>query len=356
MDLIISACQKGYMENRNQFGLYLSDQDFADKWKEFPSPMLMAREMKSSPRSIQNRRRSVEIRLGIKLDTLINLRDDHNIVQKAHKAERIKKLQELNQSRLEMASKNVRKGMAIDNGRVIIFSDAHFSDYTTSGFKALIKFIEHFKPKAIICNGDAFDGAVLSRFPQINYEKKPSVLDELGYCKTHLDAIEKVRPAGCKLIWSMGNHDMRYESFLVSRASEYAGVDGFSLKDHFPNWDTCWSYWLNEDTVVKHRHKGGRYAGYNNVQASFCNIFTGHTHVLTCSPISTFDQKTYWGVQTGTLADINADSFSYTEDVAKDWRQGFIMASWHNGRLLMPEMIMVCGEDEVEFRGEVLKI
>jgi hypothetical protein len=32
------------------------------------------------------------------------------------------------------------------------------------------------------------------------------------------------------------------------------------------------------------------------------------------------------------------------------------MASWHNGRLLMPEMIMVCGEDQVEFRGEVLKI
>ena len=46
----------------------------------------------------------------------------------------------------------------------------------------------------------------------------------------------------------------------------------------------------------------------------------------------------------------------YTEDVAKDWRQGFIMASWHNGRLLMPEMIMVCGEDEVEFRGEILKV
>jgi hypothetical protein len=61
-------------------------------------------------------------------------------------------------------------------------------------------------------------------------------------------------------------------------------------------------------------------------------------------------------VQTGTLADVNADSFGYTEDVAKDWRQGFIMASWHNGRLLMPEMIMVCGEDQVEFRGEVLKI
>ena len=61
-------------------------------------------------------------------------------------------------------------------------------------------------------------------------------------------------------------------------------------------------------------------------------------------------------MQTGTLADINSESFQYTEDQAKDWRQGFIMASWERGRLLMPEMIMACGEDEVEFRGEILSV
>ncbi len=41
--------------------------EFADKWQEFPSPMLMAKEIKFTPRAIQNRRRSVEIKLGIKL-------------------------------------------------------------------------------------------------------------------------------------------------------------------------------------------------------------------------------------------------------------------------------------------------
>ena len=117
----------------------------------------------------------------------------------------------------------------------------------------------------------------MSRFPKINYDRQPSVLDELNYCKTHLEAIEKVRPAGAKLIWTLGNHDMRYEAALVARAPEFSGVDGFNLKYHFPNWETCWSFWVNDDTLIKHRHKGGRYAGYQNVQASFCNIFTGHT-------------------------------------------------------------------------------
>jgi predicted phosphodiesterase len=276
-------------------------------------------------------------------------------VKEKHEAQR-KEREEKLKERLEATQHSVRRGMEMEKGRVIIFSDAHFTDTTTTAFKALLKFIEHFKPKAIICNGDAFDGAVLSRFPKINYDRQPSVLDELNYCKTHLDAIEKVRPAGCRLIWTLGNHDMRYEAALVARAPEFSGVDGFSLKYHFPNWETCWSFWVNDDTVIKHRHKGGRYAGYQNVQASFCNIFTGHTHVLTCSPISTFDQKTFWGVQTGTLADPNDESFSYTEDNAKDWRSGFIMASWERGQLLMPEMIMAYGEDEVMFRGEILAV
>jgi hypothetical protein len=340
------------MMNRNGAGFYLTDDEFIAKWKENPSPTLMAQATGFSVRAVYNRRRNIEIKHKIKLSTDAALSEEYNNNKKEEKQARLKALKE----RLEATTHSVRRGMDLEKGRVIIFSDAHFTDYTTTGFKALIKFIEHFKPVAVICNGDAFDGAVLSRFPSINYDRKPSVLDELNYCKTHLEAIEAVRPAGCRLIWTMGNHDMRYESFLVSRVPEFSGVDNFSLKDHFPNWETCWSFWINDDTVIKHRHKGGRYAGYNNVQASFCNIFTGHTHVLTLSPISTFDQKTYWGVQTGTLADVNSDAFVYCEDNAKDWRQGFIMASWENGKLLMPEMVLVNDEDSVQFRGEILQL
>jgi len=340
------------MMSRNGKGYYLTDEEFIAKWKEHPSPTAMAKATGNSIRAVQNRRRNVEVKNNITLPTTYDAKAEHNNKLKEQKRIREEALQQ----RLDAVTHSVRRGMELEKGRVIIFSDAHFTDYTTTGFKALIKFIEHFKPVAVICNGDAFDGAVLSRFPKINYDKQPSVLDELNYCKLHLGAIEAVRPSGCRLIWLLGNHDMRYESFLVSRASEFSGVDGFSLKDHFPNWETCWSFWINDDTVVKHRHKGGRYAGYNNVQASFCNIFTGHTHVLTLSPISTFDQKTYWGVQTGTLADVNSDTFIYCEDSSRDWRQGFIMASWENGKLLMPEMVLVNDEDSVQFRGEILQL
>jgi len=105
---------------------------------------------------------------------------------------------------------------------------------------------------------------------------------------------------------------------LASHAAAYEGVEGFHLKDHFPNWEGCWSFWVNSDTVIKHRYKGGRYAGYNNAIAAQTNIITGHTHILACQPITGYE-KTLWGVQTGTLADPNSMAFAdYTEDSPKD--------------------------------------
>ena len=65
----------------------------------------------------------------------------------------------------------------------------------------------------------------------------------------------------------------------------------------------------------------------------------------------------WWGVQTGTLAEPTGMQFAdYTEDAPHDWRSGFVMLSWEKGRMLMPEMIQVCGENEVEFRGEILEV
>jgi len=319
------------------------DQEFIALWNKLGSPTLVAQATGTNPRSASNRRASLEIRYGIKLPTHNSLRDP--------KKEKPKKR--------ELAAHNVRRGIDVDKvKRVIVFSDAHFTDTTTTAFKALLLMINEFKPQVIICNGDAFDGQVLSRFPSINYDQKPNVLQELKACRYHLDEIVKHRPPGCELIWTLGNHDMRYESWLVNKVPEYSGVDGFSLKYHFPEWKTCWSYWIGEDTVVKHRHRGGRTAGYSNLLAAGnTNIITGHTHVLCTSPISNY-QGTYWGVQTGCLADPMSPSFEYCEDGPKDWRSGFVMLSFDQGRMLMPEMIMVTDEQngEFEFRGCINKV
>ena len=318
---------------------YHSDEVFIECWNRLGSPTLVAKELKMGARTASQRKVSIESRHGISMPT-------HN--SQKHKKKKI-----------EETPHNVRRGINIDNGRVLTFSDAHFwPDDETTAFRALLLFIKEFKHslKAIICNGDAFDGGAISRFPRIGWGKKPSVLEELNACKYFLGEIEKIRPPGCELIWTMGNHDSRYETLLAAQAPQFEGIPNFSLRDHFPLWKTCWSYWINEDTVVKHRWKGGWSAGRTNSLNAGVSIITGHTHVLAVQPITDYNGTRY-GVQTGTLAEPNNMQFAdYTEDNPKDWRSGFALLSFHEGRLLMPEIIQVAGDNEIDFRGCITKV
>lgn len=310
----------------------LSDEEFIKLWNEYQSVTKLADISGIDIRAVARRRRRIEFRYGMVLSS----------------KEGINPVRMINQT-----PQNVRRGTDLEDGCIIVFSDAHFMpDEITPAYKFLLECIKEFKPRVVVCNGDAFDGGSISRFPRIGWDKKPSVIEELQACQEMLEGIEKVSK-GAELIWTLGNHDSRFETYLAAQAPQYEGVNGFSLRDHFPLWKGCWSYWVGEHTVIKHRHKGGRNAGYANVQAGMVNIITGHTHVMAVQPITSY-KGTLFGVQTGTLADPNGAQFAdYTEDSPKDWRSGFAVLHFNKGRLLQPELAMVIGEAEVDFRGKI---
>jgi hypothetical protein len=315
-------------------GYHLSDEEWIASWNELKSPEKFSKANKINIRNVYSRRRSIESRLGIKLDTFAVPHPTQ--VKKIHQT-----------------PGHVRRGMEIEKGRVIVFSDAHFwPDETTTAFKALLEMIKEFKPTAIVCNGDALDGANLSRFPRQDWAKIPSVKEELDACQYFLGEIESVAK-GAKLFWPIGNHDQRLEMSIIANLPSFEGVRGTSLKDYFPMWNPCWSFWVNEDTCIKHRWKGGWTGGRNNAVNSGVNMITGHTHVLSAIPFNDYN-GTRWGVQTGTLADPHGQQFSYTEDTPKDWNSGFVMLSFERSKLLQPEIIRVCGEDKIDFRGKII--
>lgn len=315
---------------------FLSDKEFIAEWKKIGSPQKFATIHKMDVRSVYNRRRSIESRLQIELPTF---NDDRVSVEK----------------KIAQTEGHTRRGMDIEKGRVIVFSDAHFwPDITTTAYKALLEVIKEFKPTAIVCNGDAFDGAGISRHPRMDFDKLPSVKEELEACQHYMGGIEAVAK-GAKLFWPLGNHDQRFTANIVNFLPAYEGVPGTSLREYFPLWQPCWSFWINEDTCIKHRWKGGWTGGRSNSLNSGVNMITGHTHALNVIGVTDYN-GTRWGVQTGTLADPHGQQFNYTEDAPKDWMSGFIMLTFDRSKLLQPEMIRVWGEDEVEFRGEIRKV
>jgi hypothetical protein len=249
-----------------------------------------------------------------------------------------------------------RIDMKVSDGVVVVFSDAHyFPGVISTAHRALLKLIEQLKPVAVCANGDVFDGAGISRHPRIGWDSKPGVMDELKAVKARMDEIEAVSK-GAQLIWQLGNHCARFETYLAANAPQFEGVKGFTLKDHFPFWRPCWGLWVNDDVVIKHRMRGGIHATHNNTVNAGVTMVTGHLHSLKVTPFSDY-RGTRFGVDTGTLADPYGPQFSdYTELGPTNWRSGFAVLTFRDGKLMWPELVHVLEEGVAEFRGEFLHV
>jgi len=299
------------------------------------NPQTMSKSIGMSVRNIQNRRDTLETRYEKEMNTntLVDL----------------------------VGTKPDRINLGIENGTVIVFSDAHFwPGIRTTAYNGLIWAIQNLENiKAVINNGDAFDGASISRFPRIGWDSTPTLIEELRACEMALGEIEdeaKRVNHKMKLIWPLGNHCARFENRLAANAPQYEQIKGFSLKDHFPAWQPCWSTWITDKVIVKHRWKGGIHATHNNTLNSGVSMVTGHLHSLKVTPFDDYNGTRY-GVDTGTLADPYGPQFeNYLENSPTNWRSGFAVLTFYKGILLWPEIVKVLDKTHIEFRGKVIKV
>ncbi len=252
-----------------------------------------------------------------------------------------------------------RMRVDMPDGRAIIFSDAHFQpDAVSTANRALVKLIRELKPQMVVCNGDAVDGAGTSRHGMTFGAKQHTPAAELRACQERLDEIADAA-SGAQCIFTLGNHDIRLHTYLATNAPQIIDLPGLDLRELFPRWKFCWSLFVNENTIIKHRYRSGQYAPANNVRGALgMNFVTGHLHSLKVMPLSAYADRTFFGVDTGMLAEPEWESFAYREDSPADWRSGFAVLRWVGGRLLWPEVVHAVGEGEgvVEWRGELVEV
>lgn len=319
-----------------------SEAEFVELWKTHGGAAGVARVLVASERSVNLRRRSIERRLGIKLEATDQRAKNYAHLQTSH-------------------NHAARHLLGIEDGVVIVFSDAHFfPGLRSTAFDGLLWAIREMQPKAVIANGDMFDGASISRHPRIGWDNKPTVIQELKACEGSLGEVEEAAKKArhnVKLVWPLGNHCARFESRLAANVPEFQGVKGFTLKDHFPAWTPCWSCWPTDDVVVKHRYRSGVHATHLNTVNSGKSIVTGHLHSLKVTPFNDYDPYPRFGVDTGTLADPDGPQFvDYLEDNPTGWRSGFAVLTFFRGRLLWPELVHKCADGFVQFRGKVIDV
>jgi len=314
----------------------VKDEEFIELWNAHGSVTKVAEILGINHRWVNHKRRNIEKRQGIQLLAIAKNSPDFNVTLPAN---------------------GVRVNVGLESGVVIVGSDAHYwPGIISTAHRAFVVAVKELNPKMVIMNGDAFDGANISRHPRTGWEARPSVKQELEACRDRICEIEDAA-GNAKLHWTWGNHDIRWNSRLSSQAPEFEGIHGMNLTDHFPRWKFSTSVMINDHTQIKHRNYNGVHAAYNAVVKSGVSTVNGHLHSLKVTPWTDLTGTRY-GVDTGSLADVWGAQFEYTEDGTRNHRSGFVVLTFYEGKLLPPEMLEVIDEEKglVCFRGQVIAV
>jgi len=110
--------------------------------------------------------------------------------------------------------------------KLAVLSDIHVPYHSISALECALDKIYEEKPDAILLNGDTIDFYGLSRF--MKDPRKRSVAHELHALNEFLDVLQQF---GAKIYYKLGNHDERYEHYLMHKAPELLGISEFKFEN-----------------------------------------------------------------------------------------------------------------------------
>lgn len=326
---------------------YVTDEQIIEAWQKLGTAKKVSDALDIDVRQIYFRRRKIEAARGISLASRSTRnRGGPNIIKaRAQDA--------LAAARAEKYERDMAE--TVRNGTLLVASDCHYwPGIVSPAHEAFVRLIKALKPDIVVLNGDILDGARISRHARIMWEKQPSLKDELHAVQDRCAEIE--RAAGrARLVRTIGNHDARFENYWSANTPEGEDMPGMTLLDYLPRWRAGWALHVNTDTdgwtVIRHRPvSGGIHSAYNSTLRAGTHYVHGHLHKLGVTAWGDYRGRRY-GVDTGTLAEINGPQFNYTEAGPHNWASGFAVLTFKDGRLLNPELA-VFENGGVHFRGE----
>ena len=196
--------------------------------------------------------------------------------------------------------------------KIAVLSDIHIPFHSVDALSAGLDFIQAEKPDAILLNGDTIDMYSLSRFQKD--PRKRSVAYELQATRDFLDVLSQF---GAKIYFKIGNHEERYEVYLMRVAPELLGVREFELK-HLLGLDARGIDLIGDKRIIKandlnivHGHEFGQsiFSPVNVSRGLFLrgkvSAMQGHNHSVSEHTESNMngDIVTTWSL--GCLCELN---------------------------------------------------
>ena len=196
--------------------------------------------------------------------------------------------------------------------KLAVLSDIHIPYHSITALGAGLDLIQSENPDAILLNGDTIDFYGLSRF--MKDPRKRSVAHELQATRDFLDILSQF---GAKIYFKIGNHEERYEHYLMRVAPELLGVREFELK-HLLRLDARGIDLISDKRIMKandlnivHGHEFGQsiFSPVNIARGLFLRgkvtAMQGHNHAVSEHTESNMNGEitTTWSL--GCLCELN---------------------------------------------------
>lgn len=169
--------------------------------------------------------------------------------------------------------------------KVAIINDLHIPFHDRKTLNHVIKFLQFYKPRGVILNGDIIDFYSISYF-----EKDPRLRMSLRReLKETYDVLNKlVSKVDADFYYIRGNHEDRLTKYILSKANELAWLPALELyrvlqlpKLGIKYVNSRYAI-LNRDILVSHLDKFSRYGAARLVGRQYpgFHVVHGHTHVV----------------------------------------------------------------------------
>jgi predicted phosphodiesterase len=125
----------------------------------------------------------------------------------------------------ESDAKDLPPFVVTGHKKALIISDVHLPYHDIDAITTCFDYAKEQQPELVVLNGDIIDCFLLSKF--VKDPKARKFKDELDQLKQFVAMVKET--FNCRIIYKMGNHEMRYQHFLWEKAKELEGIEEFEL-------------------------------------------------------------------------------------------------------------------------------
>jgi predicted phosphodiesterase len=212
------------------------------------------------------------------------------------------------------------------NNKILLLSDIHLPYHDVEALETAINYGINKGVNAVYLNGDTLDMYQGSRF--VKDRRKRQLADELEMGRDFLKQLKEV--FNCPIYYKIGNHEDRWEHYLMTNAPELLGIADFKLDTllRFGEYGVqlveSKQLAYASGLAILHGHEltGGAYSPVNTAKGLFNKAkehsIVGHHHQTSMHSENTISGKSIVTWSVGCLSGLKPDYMPYNK-----WNHGF---------------------------------